>query len=414
MKIAFLLGKFPVLSQTFVLNQITGLIDRGHDVAIFAGARGDDSVIHGDIEAYGLQNKVKYARVMPRRRNFVSRLVGVPSLFFHTKARSWPGLARCFNPRLFGADALSLKEIYRVARYSDIGLDQYDIVHCHFGTAGILAAILKEAGVINGKVVTVFHGYDVTKFVQASAENVYERLFRSGDLFLPISERWKSEVIGLGCDPHRISVHRMGIDVNRFTFCPRVPGENGEINLLTVARLVEKKGVEYGIRAVAGLVKDFPGIRYKIAGDGPLYEPLKKLIDELGLGDAIQLLGWKNQEQVLDLMQGSHILLAPSVTAQDGDQEGIPVVLMEAMALGLPVLSTRHSGIPELVQDGESGYVVEERNVGQLVQRLRELCENSERWAVMGTSGRRYVEDHYNIDTLNDKLVSRFESLIGT
>jgi colanic acid/amylovoran biosynthesis glycosyltransferase len=112
-------------------------------------------------------------------------------------------------------------------------------------------------------------------------------------------------------------------------------------------------------------------------------------------------------------MKDSDILLAPSVTAEGGDQEGIPVVLMEALAQGLPVISTYHSGIPELVQDGVSGYLVHERDVNVLSERLEHLIKNQELWAKMGRAGRNYIENYYNIDKLNEQLVEIFQKLLN-
>lgn len=154
----------------------------------------------------------------------------------------------------------------------------------------------------------------------------------------------------------------MGIDTKKFLFSPRKLRFDGKIHLLTVARLVEKKGIQYSIQAVAKVVKKYPQIEYKIAGDGPLKSDMESLIDGLKVNGNVKLLGGKQQGEIIELMKDADIFLAPSVTSNDGDQEGIPVAIMEALAQGLPVISTYHSGIPELVQDGISGFLVPERD----------------------------------------------------
>jgi len=136
------------------------------------------------------------------------------------------------------------------------------------------------------------------------------------------------------------------------------------------------------------------------------------LIERLNIGNKVRLLGWKQQEEIIELMKNTDIVIAPSVVSEDGDEEGIPVVLMEALAQGMPVLSTQHSGIPELVQDGESGFLVPERNVNALAEKLAYLVKHPEIWSAMGQAGREYVEKCYNIDTLNDKLVDLYQHLI--
>jgi colanic acid/amylovoran biosynthesis glycosyltransferase len=153
-------------------------------------------------------------------------------------------------------------------------------------------------------------------------------------------------------------------------------------------------------------------IEYQIAGDGPLRNDLENLIDDLNVNDHVRLLGWKRQEEIVELMKGASILLAPSVTGKDGDQEGIPVTLMESLAQGLPVLSTQHSGIPELVQDGKSGFLVPERDVDALAERLEYLVKHPELWPAMGRAGRDYVERHYDISKLNDQLAQLYQQLL--
>jgi colanic acid/amylovoran biosynthesis glycosyltransferase len=181
---------------------------------------------------------------------------------------------------------------------------------------------------------------------------------------------------------------------------------------VTIARLVEKKGVEYGIRAVAKLVRAKLSIEYHVIGDGPLREDLRQLIQELDANDTVKLLGWKQQQEVVEILNNAHIMLAPSVTSQDGDQEGIPVSLMEAMARGLPIVSTQHSGIPELIENGVSGFLVPEQDVDALAEKLGYLIEHPEVWPEMGRAGRVYVEKHYDINKLNNQLVEIYQKLL--
>jgi len=202
----------------------------------------------------------------------------------------------------------------------------HDVIHCHFGPNGNLAVVLKDLGVIRSKIITAFHGYDLTCHMRSYGDNVYDYLFTKGDLFLPISEYWKNRLIKLGCCKDKIVVHRMGVDTNKFLFSPRKPKNDDKVKLLTIARLVEKKGVEYGIMSVAEVIQKHPNVVYEIIGDGLLRRNLEGLIEDLKIGDRVKLLGWKQQEEVVKLMEEADILLAPSVTSKDGDQEGIPVV----------------------------------------------------------------------------------------
>ncbi|RKY24796.1 MAG: colanic acid biosynthesis glycosyltransferase WcaL [Planctomycetota bacterium] len=411
MRIAFLVNHFPVLSQTFVLNQITGLLERGHEIVIYAKSPGRQPVVHREVERYRLLERTVYYGTAAERvpKNKLMRLAKAAGIIAQYFPKRPIPILNALNVFEFGKRALSLDIFYKTAPF--LGANEYDIVHCHFGPNGNLAALLKTVGAIKGKIVTTFHGE-----AEYTGEKRYKKgfapLFEHGDLIMPMSEREKAALIRLGCSPRKIVVHRMGIDLARFPFVPRQPRENGEVHVLTIARLVEKKGVEYSIRAVANLLKRYPYITYKIVGDGPLRPEMADLIEKLGVGERVNLLGWRQREEVVELFRWGDILLAPSVTSQDGDREGIPVVLMEAMAQGLPVISTWHAGIPELVQDGQSGFLVPERNADALAEKLEHLVKHPDSWSAMGKAGREYVERHHDIDKLNDRLMQLYRRLL--
>ena len=406
MKIAFIVTEFPSLSQTFVLNQITGLMDRGHEVDIFAETYRSDVEIPKSLEHYQLLKRTSFQRNLPlgKIRRYQK---GVSEIFKLLVVNPIPML-RSLNFFKFGKEALSLRLFYQILPFLKKG--PYDIVHCHFGPCGQFGIFLKELGAITGKVTTVFHGYDISKYLKTFGDSVYDNLFEKGDLFLPISECWKEKLVRLGCQKEKIVVHRMGIDTRKFLAVQRKSKE-GRVQLVTIARLVEKKGVQYGIQAVARVIQSFPDIEYTIIGDGPLRGALESLIQELDIEGYVHLLGWREQEDVIKIMQHADILLVPSVTGRNGNQEGIPVVLMEALAQGKPVVSTYHSGIPELVKDNRSGFLVPEHDVSGLAEKLEYLLAHPEIWWKMGQEGRSHVERNYDINKLNDRLVALFQEL---
>jgi colanic acid/amylovoran biosynthesis glycosyltransferase len=414
MKVAFIVTGFPTLSETFILNQITGLLDRGHDVTIYAKIHRNEPVIHADVEKYHLLDRTFYYgnsyQAMPANKFLrLVKTMGLVITNFHTKPIL---LLKLLYILKFVRKATSPCSLREIATLLSKDIHSYDIFHCHFGPNGNVGALLKDLGVIEGKCITTFYGYDLSMYTSEKGNEVYDSLFKAGDFFLPVSERFKEKLIQLGCEKKRIAVHRLGVDTSRFLFTARKPGEDGKVHILTVARLVEKKGVQYGIQAVAKVLKKHPHVEYKIAGDGPLRSRLQSLIDGLNVNGQIKLLGWKRQEEIVELMRNADILVAPSVTSKDGDQEGIPVVLIEALSQGLPVLSTQHSGIPELVRDGEFGFLVPERDVNALAEKLEYLIEHPERWSKMGQAGRDYVTRYYNIDKLNDQLVNLYQRLL--
>jgi len=284
------------------------------------------------------------------------------------------------------------------------------VVHCHFGTVGRVGAYLREIGALRGRLVTTFHGVDLSASLRGDP-SIYDHLLRHGDLFLPISDVWRRKLLSLGCNPDRTVVHRMGVEPGRFDFRIRQPADQ-PIKLLTVGRLIEKKGVEYGLRAVATLVRQGTKIDYAIAGDGPLREHLEQLAAELEISSSVRFLGWQDEEQVGALMVEHDMLLAPSVTDSVGDQEGIPVTIMEAMASGMPVVSTWHSGIPELVEHGAAGFLAPERDVAALAEAVQRIID-SDLWAAMGHAGRQRVETDYDVSQLDDALERHYRALVG-
>ncbi len=408
MKIAFFVGNFPKLSETFVLNQITGLIDRGHDVDIYASIPRNEPTIHLDIRKYHLLNRTYYYPQIPR--NYLLRLLKGIGLLFANFLRDPVLLLRSLNVFKYGKTSVSLRLLYTAIPFLHKRPD-YDVIQCHFGTNGLKSIYLRDIGAIQGKLCTAFHGLDLSGKLQKDGDLLYDELFDRGDLFLPISEYWKRLLIELNCDEKKITVHRMGIDCQKFTFTPRQPSPDGQIRLVSVARLVEKKGIEYGIRAVAKLSQIAHNLKYHIVGDGELRESLESLIQELEVSDTIKLVGWKERKEIIKILNSGHIFLAPSVTSHNGDQEGIPVVLMEAMAMGLPVVSTQHSGIPELVEDRVSGFLVPERDSEALAQKINYLIQHPDIWGQMGKEGRLKVEKFYNIDQLNDRLIEIYQKL---
>ena len=414
MKIAFFVDTFPSLSETFILTQITGLIDRGHEVDIYAHSPAGNPVVHSDIERYKLLDRTFYYgslhKTMPSDK--FPRLLKGMNLMVNNFHKRPAALLRSLNILKFKKRAMSLNILYTVIPFID-RIGNYDIMQCHFGYNGKLALLLKDAGVFRGKIVTSFHGYDITEYVREKGDNVYDDLFKRGDLFLPVSERWKNELTRLGCNSDKIIVHRMGVDTHKFNHSLKRPDKNHKFRVLTVARLVGKKGVKYGVLAVANTLKKYPDIEYRIAGDGPLRNDIENLVDMMKVSDNIMLLGPKSQEEIIQLMKDADIVLAPSVNSEQGGQEGIPVVLMEAMAMGVPVLSTLHSGIPELVKNGVSGFLVPEGDADSLAERLTYLIEHPELRSAMGWAGRKHVENNYDLGTLNDRLTVLYQNLLN-
>jgi colanic acid/amylovoran biosynthesis glycosyltransferase len=288
----------------------------------------------------------------------------------------------------------------------------HDVLHCHFGPVGTLGAHLKHLGLVK-KLVVTFHGQDVSRAIASSVSNPYESVFEQADLILPISDRWYDALSKLGAPTDRMFVHRVGIDVNRFSYRERIASSK-PLRIITTARFVEKKGLSYAIHAIAKVKKDHPEIKfyYDVIGEGPLSEEIENLVTSLEITDCVKLHGALPHGEVQKLLADADIFILPSIKAKNGDQEGIPVSLMEAMASGMPVLSTFHSGIPELVDNNVSGYLVPEQDIAALAEKIVYLAERPESWSELGQAGREKVEKDYNKDNQNTLLIQMYRKLI--
>jgi len=408
MKIALFVDQFPKLSETFILNQIDGLLERGHEVTIFPCQHSGETRLQGIIENRRLMDVVHYP--VDTDTTFLGKVrLRLHLAILRMKyAKSIARLRKAFTqyPHI-GSWRTALMRAEPLLRHAD----KFDLLFAHFGPNGLRASWYRDAGLVTAPLVTVFHGFDLSTYLNQYSDQVYEPLFRNGDLFLPISRYWQEKLVATGCHPERIKVHHVGIDCEQFAFQPRTYNKDKPVVLISVVRLVEKKGIEYAIRAMVEVVASGKPVAYRIIGDGPLLAPLKDLVTQLKLSDHISFLGTKTSDEVANELGRAHIFLAPSVTGSSGDMEGIPTVLMEAMATGMPVISTLHSGIPELVEDGVSGRLVGERDVEALASAIRALMDESSRWPAMGQVGRKKVLEEFNIRTLVCQLEDAFDQL---
>lgn len=406
LKIAIFTTEFPALSETFVLNQVTGLLDRGHDVTVFSDGPRNDGMVHPDFQRYALTSRSRYPR-MPR--NKLLRLAKAPLRLARLGISNPRRLGTAMNVARHGREAASGRLLYwgsmlgRPARF--------DAILAHFGPVGEFADTLRRAGMISGPLATVMHGVDVSAYPKSNPD-AYRDLFQRGEYFLPISEHWRRKLGKLGCPEDRMEIHHMGVDTARYTFRPRDRDRSQPLRLLIVGRLVEKKGVDDALHAVSGLVQAGHEAELTIIGDGPLRANLEQTRDALGLSNRVDFLGWRDQNFIAGAMRDSDILLAPSVTTESGDQEGIPVTIMEAMACGMIVVSTWHSGIPELVEHRRTGLLVQERDRPGITQSLIELAEDTNtKWRSYSQAARLKVEADFDIASLNLDLERKLRRL---
>jgi colanic acid/amylovoran biosynthesis glycosyltransferase len=412
LKIGYLVGEFPKLSETFILDELKEHLRNQVDLAVISLYRpGRDSAARSNLIDFKVPT-VYVLRTSGRLQRF--ERLWISSLALVTHPRLWRVLLGTgFGSRTDRTNILCLA--YRLKELKRHG--GIDLLHCHFGHRAHLAAALNSLGLIDAKIVTTFHGFDLSAMLARKGGRHYNLLFRIGALFLPISETWARKLSELGCDPARTQVHRVGVDCARNEYGERRldPRTNAPVKLISVGRLVEKKGHTYILQALAKLHRERPDISVTldIVGDGDRMSTLKNEATELGLADVVSFQGGLPHNQTLGLLSEAAVFVLPSVTGDDGDMEGIPVSLMEAMAQGMPVISTFHSGIPELIQNGINGLLVPERDVDALAKAIEEMIKDAPRWPEIGRAARKTIESEFDRRKLGHRLVNLYRGLLA-
>ena len=418
MKLAIFVDNFPVRSQTFVLNQITGLIDLGVDVTILSLNASDKDIFNDDnLKSYGLAKRTIYllnsSSVNSGKQHklfkFFSRSFSVIKGLLVSNNRL--AILKALNVSRYGQQAKSLLLASIVSKHAKSF--SFDSILAHFGFNGVTANQLRDLGLLQGKVATIFHGHDISNVQALACRNKsYLLLFKQTELMLPVSELWRSKLIEFGCPDNKITVHRMGVDLAHFEFDIKLKTqEKAPLKIFTVARFAEKKGLEYAIKAMAILKQEAKvTFHYTLAGFGELANELQQLVIDFNLSDQISFIGEINSAQVKTYMQNADVFLQPSVTAKSGDMEGVPVAIMEAMAMGTVVVSTFHSGIPELITHKKHGLLAKERDEQALAENITLLASNKVDAPTLVVNARKRIEQIGNIDQLNKDLIKLLQS----
>lgn len=391
LRIAVVCDSFPKLSETFIMQHIIGLIDEGHEVEIFALNSSSEEIVHPSVKEYRLFDITQYPTRMPTNRFckymrglelFVSRLKITPTLTF-----------KSLNFCKHGWLAVNLRLLYLTTVFKG---QHYDIVHAHFGPVGVLVTKLLDMGAIHGRLIVSFHGYDLNQKSLVSIKDYYTDLFKKAEKILVNSPFSRKRLLALGAPENNVQVLPIPVDVS--VFHPRRRAEKfGIVRLLSVSRLSEEKGLIYALDAMRMYLRQYDSnIQYDIIGGGPLLERLQSYIRKNGLGDNVRLLSVQPQNAVIDRLDEADILIFPSIELSTGEVDTQGVVIQEAQAMGLPVIASDVGGVRDGIIDGITGYLVAQKNVENLVVRIRQLSVNLELRCEMGNAGRENVIKNFS------------------
>lgn len=411
MKTSIVVSTFPSVSQTFVALQIAWLDQRGYPLKIVRmGRAGDKKWLIDAVRP--VFDKLEIV-ALPYNDN-----VNIFKRIFYflpvCAANTWRNPVASL--RVFLDKAMRLKPAEFVRIHNDAYLfdraGDADILHFQFATLANRYSQMKKYGFVRRevKIACSVRGYDISrKGVLGDVD--WSRLFEDVSLFLPVCDFFR-QVLEVKGFRKMIRVVGSPVDTNDLLRRKKESKQGAGIKILSVGRLIEKKGFDDAIEALSIVKQSYDDFQYTIVGDGPLRADLSRRILECGLSGQVDLKGAMPSGKTLELMAASDILIAPSKTGSDGEVEGIPNVLKEAMCLGLQVIATQHAGIPELIKHGENGHLVSENAPDQIAAAIYALIQNRQDWAGRARRAVMSVSEQFDAEKTTRDLIAAYEAIL--
>jgi colanic acid/amylovoran biosynthesis glycosyltransferase len=399
--IAYLDSRFPAISQTFVLNEILELNELGWDIELYPMIRGATVVSHPGVQS--VMAHVHYLQVPSlrcfRAHGYWARTRPLALLRALALALTLPGRQLRFHLKSIWAT------IWAVTVAMDIQQKSIRPVHAHWATFPAHAAMVISR--LTGCTFSfTAHAHDI----YANAYGLDQKV--SDAAFVATISELNRKILTETCrSDGRVEVVRCGVDLSQFAYRgPKAPNER--FRIVAVGSLEEKKGQSFLIEACALLQSQARNVECHIIGEGPARTSLERLIREKELQDCVTLLGARTSVQVAAELSEADVFVMPSVVASNKMMEGIPVALMEAMAVGLPVVASSISGIPELVEDHVTGILVPERRPQAIAEAVSLVMDDVDLRASLGIAARQTISDRYNLRTNTIQLSHLFESVM--
>ena len=315
-KVAFIVWKFPVISETFIINQVADLMDRGIEIEVFSFNKGDKENVSQSFYKYNILDKVHY---LVTTSNHIIRLFSAIPKIIHIIFTHRVLLLKVFNLKKYGRKALSLQLLFWIEPFVN---KKFDLFHCHFGCVANDFLIIKEILGSRQKIVTTFYGWDVSWFFKQKPANYYDKLKKESSLFFVMSHNMKDRIIEKGFDQNKIKVLPVSIDVKSYPYKKRVFHDGELIKIISVGRFVEKKGFDDLLQALAiAKEKSKRLFRCYIIGNGMLKDKLFNMTERLNLRDVVEYKGYMKIEDIISYFSKMHLFVQPSKTAGDGDME---------------------------------------------------------------------------------------------
>jgi colanic acid/amylovoran biosynthesis glycosyltransferase len=401
-RVGMVIDTFPSLSETFILNHITSLLDAGHEVTIFA-RRPPTAFpkVHPHVEQYNLMSRVRY---MPNQAWSTRQILQVPYALARSVGRR--GAARALNVARYGWGGLRFRALHALAVFKR---ENFDLLHCHYAAIGW--AFASYGDIFDVPLVTSFHGDHYGSFGKDGGW-LLSGLFRHSDAFVANSEFTKRELVHLGCAAEKVRVIPAMVTTDGTQF--RTPDlRNRPLRLMTVARLHESKGVDVALRAVRILLDRGHDVIYQVIGDGPHRGQFETLTSQLGIQERVIFSGWMNQDEVYTQYRHADMFVLPSLLCANGANEAQGLVIQEAQLHGLPIVASNIGGVPESLDFGRAGKLFTAGDPISLADRVVEYIEDPKTASTMAQHAEQYVREKYTRGPVMDQLLGLYGELLS-
>lgn len=387
------------MSETFVVNNVVEAIKNGFQVTVITDKKNDSSFSTQEelLNDYSISEKIEkfseHGKKSKRYFKAFCHLLNPVWFYYYIKYAQFK-------------KKKSLSLLFRLAFYYP---HRKTTFHVHFATALEPLLELRRIGFLKSKIIVTFHGYDAFYLPAGKKlESLVTDYVEYVDHITVNSAYLKQTLVLKGFPGSKINIVPIGIDPQVFK-----PSNTGEeikpsFRLITVARLVDLKGIDYGIQVVKRLVDKGHNVNYSIVGEGPEEKRLKATCKVFGIETKVQFLGKKSQPQIKSLLEDHHLLFMTSTIDKDGRREAFGVVSLEAQAMGLPVVGFKSGGFPETVVDGVTGFLVDDKDIGAMAEAIEILIKDKRRLAKMGKQGRKHVLENFSFEKTTRKYLELY------
>jgi len=402
-KLVIIVGTFPKPSETFIVSNIIGAIEKGYEVRVLVKEKktSTSSTQEKLLHKYQILEKTICLRYPIKTYK---------CLIFGGFCMSHPIVFWYFLKYIWVFKKIDWKLLFSLHYFHPFR--KTDIIHVHFGLNAEYIPMLKQIGFIKSKLLVTFHGYDA--FFKDSKHlkllnNQYEILFQMADKITVNTPFLKQSVLALGCPESKITVIPIGVNLEYFkpTIYPKKISTT-EFKLISVGRLIEIKGHEFGIRVVKNLLESGYSVSYIIIGEGILHNKLQTLIVDLGIQEAVTLIGKASQETIRENLEEAQLYLMTSIRDATGREETQGVVTAEAQSMGLPIVGFDSGGVPYTVSK-DTGIIVEQKDIEAMANAIASLITNPKKYSEMSLAARKWVAKEFD---LNNMISNYYNDLV--